>query len=493
MPFRSGKCSSGQGSGRNRFAGLARPLVLVTLIATSLIIRPGIAHAISVAPSLPYEVSGTTVYYYSSATTPLLDKDFINVNGASTLTFDISSPATGLTVGTDQSLFVTITVETSSDTKNVFVPITTAYDQTAGANATIQGTVIKNSADDTAHTPSGTLYSYAARYTAGDTLTVGIKLDDLCAAVVNQGFSGVDGCTGSIFRVPDSSNHTSTLKLSFNVSVLPSAIDTTIELTGTADSGSLILYANDDVPSDPTCDTTEIYYPGDGEILLDTNRISSSVGSGGAPIHRVVVVGVEGAGPPNTAQGTFYTKAANPINGRPMYHVSTQSVADFTNSTATDGSSGDHAYTVALSVRNLAGVVANFNSTTCPFISDVRTAAINGFLPDSRCFIASAAFRSSEELPVLMLREFRDRVLYHVPGGTAFVHAYYHYGPFAAAWVNDHEWIRPVVLWALLPLQGLAWALLHFLVLGACLSLALACVGVVLIERRLRGMRGAAP
>ncbi|MBW1748909.1 MAG: hypothetical protein JRJ34_11115 [Deltaproteobacteria bacterium] len=83
------------------------------------------------------------------------------------------------------------------------------------------------------------------------------------------------------------------------------------------------------------------------------------------------------------------------------------------------------------------------------------------------CFIATAAFGSKFEKHVRLLRRFRDLYLMPHRIGRAFVNAYYRYSPPVANVIADHETVRAVIRWSLLPLIGLSWMLLHF---GAALT-----------------------
>jgi hypothetical protein len=78
------------------------------------------------------------------------------------------------------------------------------------------------------------------------------------------------------------------------------------------------------------------------------------------------------------------------------------------------------------------------------------------------CFIATAAFGSKFEKHVQLLRRFRDLHLMPHSVGRAFVKAYYRYSPPVADFIADHETVRMVIRWSLLPLIGLSWMLLHF-------------------------------
>jgi hypothetical protein len=104
------------------------------------------------------------------------------------------------------------------------------------------------------------------------------------------------------------------------------------------------------------------------------------------------------------------------------------------------------------------------------------SAAISGFLGSSRCFVATAAFRSPDAGPVRLFREFRDMVLLEFLPGRAFVEWYYSWSPDAAAWLESHDWLRGRVLHGFIPIEIGSWlvlnppaALLVMLLFGAVL------------------------
>ncbi len=76
------------------------------------------------------------------------------------------------------------------------------------------------------------------------------------------------------------------------------------------------------------------------------------------------------------------------------------------------------------------------------------------------CFIATAAYGSSMEPHVKVLREFRDRFLLSTRAGRAFVDLYYAYSPTVADFIANHDTLQVVVRWSLLPLAGVSWVAL---------------------------------
>lgn len=78
------------------------------------------------------------------------------------------------------------------------------------------------------------------------------------------------------------------------------------------------------------------------------------------------------------------------------------------------------------------------------------------------CFIATAAFGSQLEPQVMLLREFRDRLLLPHAAGQKFVELYYTFSPPIASFIAEHGWLKTVVRACLYPLIALAYGLLHF-------------------------------
>ncbi len=80
---------------------------------------------------------------------------------------------------------------------------------------------------------------------------------------------------------------------------------------------------------------------------------------------------------------------------------------------------------------------------------------------DINCFIATAAFGSSFHPFVEDLREFRNKFLNPFKFGRGFVNWYYSWSPRAAHWLKDHDWAKPVVKGALVPVwlftQAMIW------------------------------------
>src|SRR6185369_15895805 len=78
--------------------------------------------------------------------------------------------------------------------------------------------------------------------------------------------------------------------------------------------------------------------------------------------------------------------------------------------------------------------------------------------PDQgHCFIATAAYGSPLEPQVKILRAFRDEYLEQYDLGRKFIAWYYRTGPPWAQYLNEHDWLKPMVRAALTPVIGVAY------------------------------------
>ena len=107
----------------------------------------------------------------------------------------------------------------------------------------------------------------------------------------------------------------------------------------------------------------------------------------------------------------------------------------------------------------------------------------------SGCFIATAAYGSSFEPKVRLLRKFRDHFLLSNTWGKTFVHLYYEKSPPIAHFISNHGFLRALTRWSLLPLIGSAWLMLAVgpqtaLLLLAVFLAAFVPVTAALLKRR---------
>jgi YVTN family beta-propeller protein len=107
----------------------------------------------------------------------------------------------------------------------------------------------------------------------------------------------------------------------------------------------------------------------------------------------------------------------------------------------------------------------------------------------SSCFIATAAYGSIMEPQVQLLREFRDRFLSVNRAGQAFLNFYYENSPPIAQYIANHELLRLLVRFCLLPLLALSWlslqiGLLPALLITASLATTLCLASFALLKRQ---------
>lgn len=353
---------------------------------------------------------------------------------------------TGLTGS--QRLVVTVTANGTASGGYKLVPI--AFVQyptlTAGGGASCVGSG-NCQGDSGLDDSNGDPYVLGVAYTAQTTIQVGIYPADICSVYSSRYGGRAYGCTGSAVNPTGS---TEAMQLTFSV-VTASDSTSVPPDTGAHDTGISSLAFETDGTALTSCPSaTNLYFPGDGQIYFQTTGFSTTVTTGRAPLNRVIVVGNDGAAA--TLSSTYSTD--NAVSAVLSINSTDQVVSGFTNTT--DGT--DHAYQIGYMVRDVAGFVGS--SASCA-LTDVRTSEVQGFLQKSRCFIATAAYRSNDAWPVLLLREFRDRVLMSAPAGRHFVSWYYDWSPAAAEWLMEHPVFRFPVLVALIPVQAVAWLFLH--------------------------------
>lgn len=122
------------------------------------------------------------------------------------------------------------------------------------------------------------------------------------------------------------------------------------------------------------------------------------------------------------------------------------------------------------------------NESTLGEVVTVETVASKDFWDSYReenadvdggfCFIATAAYGSTQEPHVKILREFRDKLLLQSEAGKKFVDTYYRFSPPMAYFIGQHPTLRAITRTALWPLYGFAWMLLY---MPALLWTILAC------------------
>lgn len=100
------------------------------------------------------------------------------------------------------------------------------------------------------------------------------------------------------------------------------------------------------------------------------------------------------------------------------------------------------------------------------------------------CFIATAAYGSYLEPHVMVLRDFRDKVLLTHEWGRKFVDAYYYYSPPIADVIARHAWMRFAARLLLLPLLTAVEHPLLALLGMLCLLYGMAALVIQRLRRR---------
>jgi hypothetical protein len=144
-------------------------------------------------------------------------------------------------------------------------------------------------------------------------------------------------------------------------------------------------------------------------------------------------------------------------------------------STSTAGTPGDHdesnysaeqiVYVGTAAISGSSNIVEGIPEMLVPYPN----------LPNTGCFIATAAYGSENAAAVRILREFRDLYLQTNAEGRAFVRWYYSFSPPAARFITEHPALKPFVRAALAPAVAVA------IICTQASPLALAVAAVLLV------------
>lgn len=102
------------------------------------------------------------------------------------------------------------------------------------------------------------------------------------------------------------------------------------------------------------------------------------------------------------------------------------------------------------------------------------------------CFIATAAYGDHDHPAVILLRQFRDRILKQSKLGNHFISWYYKEGPALANFVSRHPMAGWLVKIILAPIMGMVFLILYFplgLILVPLMALILLRLGCALSQR----------
>ena len=344
--------------------------------------------------------------------------------------------------------------------RHAYIPLYSAGNTLCSAGASCLFPYLKPSQDPTAlpaPTPNSIVYQAVDFGSAPRTLRVGFFLADICANI-GDGTIRPYGCQDGSATSIDTPTNGVPAVFSLKFQIREVALAATEVLLGDTKKEELKVVLN--VQSNgPTvsCSVSEIYFPGDGQILLNSDKVVGARQTGTAPIAKVVVLGERLPGSPDTG---IPPSVSNDIVA---YVLPTGSnvVSGFENTT--DGS--DNQYVLAFNVMDEAGVMP-LQASSCRLGDGageigVQTSAVQGFLGGNSCFVATAAFGSTEHEVVKELRRFRDQFLARSRLGRSMIELYYFWSPGAAAWVDANALMRLPALFFLIPFEFAAWLLLR--------------------------------
>jgi hypothetical protein len=184
------------------------------------------------------------------------------------------------------------------------------------------------------------------------------------------------------------------------------------------------------------------------------------------------------------ANGQVYDIAVSAVS-QAIYYLAVTAY-DVSGQTGTPGQSHESAYSAEqfvpvgpVSESGLSNVISGMPEMIVPYPN----------LPNTGCFIATAAYGSTSAPAVQVLRQFRDRYLVTNAAGRAFVRWYYTTSPSAARLLDRHPSFKPFVRAALAPLVALALFLSHTSVAEQAAVLVVLAALAAILFRRTRGDR----
>lgn len=184
--------------------------------------------------------------------------------------------------------------------------------------------------------------------------------------------------------------------------------------------------------------------------------------------------------------GTTYDVKVTAV-ASPSYVINATALDDFTTPHESHLLVPDVSVTINCSIPSCESPDSNITSGTPESIAPFPD------LPDQdHCFIATAAYGSSWEPHVIILRIFRDEYLKPYDWGRRFIAWYYRHSPPWARYLNEHAWLKPMVRITLVPAVGLAYFFVKTTTAIRLLSLLLmlCLLGGTLVMRRMKRSRG---
>ena len=350
---------------------------------------------------------------------------------------------------------------------------------------------------------NGGTYFYGATYPPTQTIMIGLDPQAICRSLRADGSTTFPGCDNTYFSTAATVVNPAVFALTFAIynqidlthqNNIPGPVTAMPAAQDTAPVQTLDFYVLPGAPPSPVpspipsptptptaiCNLTapSIVNPQDQGVQIDGTQFTVAGDLIGTAPGQIIAVANLGTSVNDQATGTLaYTNGQNTVGAQYFQPGNLFVLGGLQDSTPAQVFN----YKIGFLLRDYAGFVFDDHSNdgtgnaggTCAFPGDYSTSAIQGFLNQNKCFIATAAFRMGNDGPIRFLREFRDQFLEQFGLGRSFVGWYYGWSPDAADWLIDHPVFRFPVLLALIPLQLIAWTILHPLVLGLIAVLTL--------------------
>jgi hypothetical protein len=402
---------------------------------------------------------------------------------------------------------IAVSVVDPSTTQTHFLPIA-SYQQSMCGGGFDGGNCCEQGGTCSFQSPRGSdfnsgIYYYGATYPATQTILIGLDPQAICRSLRADGSTTFPGCNNTFFSTSTTVTNPAVFALTFAIynqtdltalNDVPGPLTTLPAAQDTAPVQTLDFYilpsaiVASPVPSplpSPTptptavCNLTapSIATPQDSSIQIDGSQFSVAGDLIGTAPGQIIAVANLGTSVDDQATGALAYTSGNSLATGYFTPGTLFVYGGFQDSTPTQ----TFDYKIGFLLRDYAGFVFDDHTgdgtgatlPSCAFPGEYSTSAIQGFLNQNKCFIATAAFRMGNDGPIRLLREFRDQFLEQFGLGRSFVGWYYGWSPDAADWLIDHPVFRFPVLLALIPLQLIAWTILHPIVLGLLAALTL--------------------
>jgi hypothetical protein len=233
-------------------------------------------------------------------------------------------------------------------------------------------------------------------------------------------------------------------------------------------------------PDPAACTTTKgacffRLFPGDGKVYVDRDLapgIASdfpATDATGVTYDNLVffLLPTGTSGEDVAAVGNDFETFNQITTATELYGVLSITASGDVSSGSIDGLTNESRYCFKMGSQDTTGNIDHISSTDCTAegiytdgTSDCRNVCTSpsevvGLLTDTSCFIATAAYGSSLDPHVNLLRDFKNQYLVPHWAGRKVIKAYYSLSPQIAKWVAKNEVLKSTVRILLWPIIGL--------------------------------------